>query len=323
MFGTIPFIQNEIREFETYFLDKYAQDSRFLNRLSEDIINSGGKRLRPALAIISGMANNYSREKVFPLAAAIETLHTATLVHDDIIDEAKTRRGKPTISEKHGINMAVYTGDYLLANSFKFLAESGLKPDKLEMMAKASRMICMGEVNQYVNRYRVTTIPNYLKRIMRKTGVLFAASCAMGAFASDCDQKNVRAMTKLGMNMGIIFQIKDDLIDLDKELSKDEGKPVFNDIKSGIATLPFIYAGIRSDRLKLKIEKYFAQPDMAGEDDIELIVDEVINAGGITASMNLKARYLDKAETIISRIEGLSSETKMGFEVFLSYLQAF
>ena len=84
MFSDIPFVQKEIKEFEEYFIDKYTKDSRFLNKLSRDIVSSGGKRLRPALVILSGMANNYDRQRIFPLAAAIESLHTATLVHDDI-----------------------------------------------------------------------------------------------------------------------------------------------------------------------------------------------------------------------------------------------
>lgn len=320
MLSSIPFLQNEIKEFEEYFIDRYSKDTRFLNKLSKDMVTSGGKRLRPALVILSGMANNYDRNRIYPLAAAIETLHTATLVHDDIIDDAKTRRGRLTVSEKHGINMAVYTGDYLLANAFMFMAQSGLKPEKLDIMAKASKMICMGEVNQYLNRYKITSVAQYLKKIMRKTGVLFAASCAIGAFASECSEKNVSTMAKLGMNIGVIFQIRDDLINLDKNLSAAEGKPYINDMKSGIATLPFIYASTRSEKIKLKIEDFFQSDSIDVTNEIGLIVDEVIDAGGIRDSEKLKGRYLDKALQLVDGLKDCSKETRIGFEEFITCL---
>jgi heptaprenyl diphosphate synthase len=106
------FIKEELNVFESYIKSKLPRRSGFLNEISRETILSGGKRLRPALVVLSGMTGKYEREKVFPIAAAIEILHTATLVHDDIIDNAKTRRGHPTVSEKHSINIAGYTGDF-------------------------------------------------------------------------------------------------------------------------------------------------------------------------------------------------------------------
>jgi len=343
MWSKDSFVVKELNAFEDYLRDKYKPGNSFLNGVSQKIIFSGGKRLRPALVIISGMMGDYDRSKIFPLAAAIETLHTATLIHDDIIDDAKTRRGQITTSEKHGINIAIYTGDYLLANSILLLAESGLAMKEVDRLAKAVKMICTGEVSQYLNRYKLTSVSGYLKRIMKKTGILFSASCAIGSYASNCDLKHVRTMARIGMNIGIAFQIRDDLLDVeinDKEAEKI-GKPIANDIKNGIITLPFIYSAKRSEKVKQSIEKLFEVSDelnirecenealtnkkginvnKVDNDNIRQIINDVIKSGGVDDAKALKNRYIQKTRNLLDTLPQITDETKQALEEVLNWL---
>jgi len=319
MWENSRFVKEELKAFETYIASKYPPGNSFLNKLSSEVILSGGKRLRPALVIISGMMGNYDRGKIFPAAAAIETLHTATLIHDDIIDNAKTRRGQLTVSERNGINLAVYTGDYLLANSILLMSESGLQPDRLERVAKAAKMICIGEVNQYLSRFKMTTINGYLRRIMKKTGILFSASCAIGAYASGCSDEQVNILGRFGMNLGMAFQIRDDIIDIESD-EKEAGKPVANDIREGIITLPFILAANRSKDVLKRIEDY-----LSGIVDVKDLMMDVRKAGGIEAAKKLKERYIEKCRKLLSHcvLEGnstLAADGIYAMEEILSWL---
>ncbi|HOJ11754.1 MAG TPA: polyprenyl synthetase family protein [Clostridiales bacterium] len=301
MWDNCSFVKDELEAFESYLKDKYKPRNRFLSDVSQKVISSGGKRLRPALVIISGMMGDYDRTKIFPAAAAIETLHTATLIHDDIIDNSKTRRGCPTVSEKHGINLAVYTGDYLLANSILLLSESGLSTDKLDRVAKAARAICTGEVNQYLSRNKLTSVSEYLRRVMRKTGILFSASCTLGAYASGCSEKHVNVMGRIGMNLGIAFQIRDDLIDIESDETQ-AGKTVANDIREGIITLPFLFAAKRCEKVRKKIEEV-----MNGGVEIKEIINDVLTIGGADDARRLKDRYIEKCRDLSVTLPGGNS----------------
>jgi len=297
MWDKYPFLKDELDAFETYLSNKFSQKNKFLHHVSHDLISSGGKRLRPTLVILCGMIKDYSREKIFPLAGAIETLHTATLIHDDIIDNAKIRRNQPTVSDKHGTNIAVYTGDYLLASAFLMLSESGLQTDKLEYVAKAARAICTGEVNQYLNRYQLTSVSSYLRRTMKKTGILFSASCILGAFAAGCSDREIKTLGRFGLNLGVAFQIRDDLNDIECNEAAI-GKPVANDLKEGIATLPFLLAAKHSKKIKQRLEDYFA----GNQDEIKEIIQEVLEVGGNDESKVLKNLYIDKCRKLLNTL---------------------
>lgn len=287
------FIKEEMAALDSYIKEKFPQKGGFLNDASKQAMLSGGKRLRPMLLILSSMFGEYSREKVFPVAAAIETLHTATLVHDDIIDNAQTRRGEPSVSAKHGINLAVYTGDYLLIKSVLLLSEAGLSTEKLKEVARALQMVCVGEVEQYMGRHKMPTPSQYLKRIMRKTGILLSASCALGAFSTGCSDEQVKLLGRFGMYYGTAFQIRDDLLDL--EATADGiGKPVINDLKEGIATIPVILAARRNETLRGQLKDFFT-----GIGDARQIISSTLAAGGTEEARRLKERYVDKSLSLL------------------------
>lgn len=296
MWDDYPVIKSELAAFEAYLEGRLPKRNEFLNSACRDVVMAGGKRLRPAFTIIAAMSGNYRRENAFPAAAAIEVLHTATLVHDDIIDNAKTRRGRPTISEKHDINLAVYTGDYLLAKSLRFLVETGLKPERLDIVTHAVNLLCEGEIDQYLGKYAVASVNNYLKRVIRKTGVLFSASALLGARCADIGDGDSRLFARFGLDFGAAFQIRDDLNDMESD-EKSEGKPVKNDLKEGIATLPVILA-IRNDpELKGTVEEYFS-----GNGDVRSIIKRVASSDGTRDAIRLKQKYKDKCKGFLSQL---------------------
>lgn len=296
MWDKYPAIKTELTAFEAYLESKIPKRNAFLQQACSGVILSGGKRLRPAFTIISAMLGEYSRETAFPAAAAVEVLHTATLIHDDIIDNAKTRRGQPTISEKHSINLAVYTGDYLLARSLRLLIETGFQPERLDIIAMAVNSLCEGEIDQYLGRFEVSGVQHYLKRVMRKTGILFAASCLLGARVAKLDDRLVKQLTRFGLSFGAAFQIKDDLLDMESD-EKTEGKPVIHDLKEGIATLPVILAVRNNPEIKSQLDLFFD-----GKGDAQDILKSVIASGGTRDALRLKRKYCDRCRKYLKAL---------------------
>jgi heptaprenyl diphosphate synthase len=296
LWSKYPVINEELTAFEEYLETVLVSRSKFLTNASKDAVLSGGKRLRPAFTIIAALHGKYDREKVFPAAASVEILHAATLVHDDIIDNAKTRRGKETLSEKHNTNLAVYTGDYLLTKSLKLLIKTGLKPEKLDVLARAITLLCEGEVDQYLNKYSVSSVYNYLKRILGKTGVLFSASLVLGAKTANLSDDIARHFGRFGLSFGAAFQIRDDLLDIFSDSSK-EGKPVLNDLKEGVATLPVIMAVRNKPEILKEVNVFFD-----GHGDINTILNSIKLSGGVKDTEKLKDRYKEKCRQYIEKI---------------------
>lgn len=296
MWNNFPVIKQEMAAFEEYLEKKVTSRNSFLKTASREAVLSGGKRLRPAFAVIAALHGDYDRKRTFPAAAAVEILHAATLVHDDIIDEAKIRRGRMTISEKHNTNLAVYTGDYLLTRSLRLLLETGLKPEKLEILARSISLLCEGEVEQYLGKYKIASVYQYLKRILSKTGILFSASMILGAKTANLPDDIARRFGRFGMSFGAAFQIRDDIKDLLSEQSA-EGKPVLNDLKEGIATLPVIMAVKNNPEFLKEVTDYFGS-----KGDIKYILQGIRASNGIEDAEKLKNRYVEKCRAIIKEI---------------------
>lgn len=296
MWSNFPAIKEEMAAFEQYIEKKLTSRNSFLKNASKEVVLSGGKRLRPAFAIIAALHGDYDRSRIFPAAASVEILHAATLVHDDIIDNAKIRRGQQTISEKHNTNLAVYTGDYLLTKSLRLLLETGLKPEKLDVLARSISLLCEGEVEQYLSKYSVVSVYQYLKRILSKTGILFSASMIWGAKTAYLSDDETRRFGHFGMCFGAAFQIRDDLKDLLSEQAT-EGKPVLNDLKEGIVTLPVIMAVKNNPGFLKEVTDYFN-----GYGDINIILRNILASGGVKDAERLKNRYIEKCRNIIKDI---------------------
>jgi heptaprenyl diphosphate synthase len=164
---SMPRLAQELEYFENYLDNSFPANS-YIEKTARELITGGGKRLRPALVIASAMTGDYDRERAMPLAAAIETMHAATLVHDDVIDGAETRRDRPALHTLSGNHVAVYTGDYMLARSLRMLAACKLPAEEMTRLAIVIEQICNGDVSQYLGRSKIPGYRTYLRRILVK-----------------------------------------------------------------------------------------------------------------------------------------------------------
>jgi heptaprenyl diphosphate synthase len=302
MWEKYPEILKELEILENYIKKNTHSRNKLLSKVVEELVSAGGKRLRPAFSILSAKFGKYDRDKLLPVAGAIEILHTATLVHDDIIDRADFRRGVPTVSEKYGADMAVYTGDYLLARAVLMLSGS-VRQERLDVIAKAVKTICEGEVDQYIEKFDFdSSIRKYLKRIGRKTAVLFGASCLIGAEVSECDERVAKLLARFGLYYGMAFQMKDDLLDF-LSSARETGKPVGNDISKGIITLPVIFAMTRNSELKTLFKKYSGRNAIMSIEDIKFVNETVKVCGGFEAAGSLLEKYIKKSNRILDKLE--------------------
>ncbi|NLO83236.1 MAG: polyprenyl synthetase family protein [Clostridiales bacterium] len=285
-------IGEDIGKVERCIKENLVSKQKILESVLKELMEAGGKRLRPALVLLSGKFGKYEEKKLIPLAAAIEILHTATLVHDDVIDEAKIRRGIPTVQTRWGKDVAVFTGDFLFTKAFMLLSSSTTF-ENLQNLSKVVKAICEGEIEQYQSRYdKNVTVRQYLKRIGRKTALLFALSCYIGAHESGCARDIIRLLGKFGFNFGMAFQITDDLLDFTGDSAKT-GKPVGRDFVQGVYTLPLIYtlnSPLYRDEIGVLLDKH--QYD---RQDVDRVVELVHLSGGIDYSRNLASKYLKRA----------------------------
>ncbi|MDO4541640.1 MAG: polyprenyl synthetase family protein [Bacillota bacterium] len=287
-----------------------ASDHKLLNTAAIHLHKSGGKRLRPAFIYLGGFFGTYDREKLTPMAMAMEITHMATLVHDDIVDNAPLRRGKPTVRKRWGNQVSVYTGTYLLAKAMSLTA--GYNSPKIDaILAETALDMCRGEIDQMRAKGRVEKdIDNYLKRIKRKTALLFAASCEMGAYISGAPEYVVEDLKNFGENLGMAFQITDDILDFSPEAEKF-GKVLGGDIREGIMTLPLIYtASLRESHREL--DEIFAK-EQRSDRDVETVVKIVRDAGGIDYAKTVAANYSAAAQEVLKKLPSGDLQDTLGY----------
>ncbi|MBR3050304.1 MAG: polyprenyl synthetase family protein [Selenomonadaceae bacterium] len=208
----------------------------------------GGKRLRPMLFLLcANSKTSCPPEKTMPLAVALELIHTASLVHDDIIDASKKRRGVETANSKYGAQIAVLVGDYLFAKAFQLIAENDYGAEVSTILSKLVKNLCVGEIRQDRSLFEVPTLEEYYTRINLKTAIFLSSCCRLGAIVAKMDKREVENLTAYGAGLGLAFQIIDDLLDFFGD-EKITGKPHGGDLKSGVITLPVIRALETSDK---------------------------------------------------------------------------
>jgi len=236
----------DMRQVNRIITERARSDVETVPELARHLIDSGGKRLRPMLAIASAKLCNYSGQDHVTTGAAIEFLHTATLLHDDVVDESDTRRGKKTARLIWGNQASVLVGDFLLGQSFLMLVEAG-SLHVLKILSQAASTIAEGEVMQLIAANNTaTTEDDYLSIINAKTATLFSAATESGATLSDRPLEERAALRSYGKNLGLAFQLVDDALDYSGN-SKDLGKAVGDDFREGKITLPVILSFRRGD----------------------------------------------------------------------------
>ena len=289
MWNDNEFLRKELEAVEDTIKKSLRTRNKTVKEALVGFVESGGKRLRPAFAILGGTFGEYDEDKIIPIAAALEIIHMATLIHDDIIDDAKLRRGKDTVHSLLGKDVAVYSGDFLLTRGFMLVAEFA-DIDMLQQVAKASAYICDSEIAQNEQRYDTdVSVKQYLKRIGGKTAALFSISLSMGANKANCPRKLVNKLAVLGYNIGMAFQIVDDILDLTGNEVK-VGKPLFSDAAQGVYTLPIIYA-LRSEHRRQVLE---ALSRIHKDNGLSLYA-ALDDSKAIERSKNLAEKYIRKA----------------------------
>ncbi len=220
-------------------------DVALVNQLSHYIINSGGKRLRPMLALLMARACGYTGDKHIDIAAIVEFIHTATLLHDDVVDESDMRRGKDTANNVWGNQAAVLVGDFLYSRSFEMMVDVN-QMRVMQIMASTTNIIAEGEVLQLLNvNDSETTEARYLEVIYSKTAKLFEAACQLGGVLAERPETEEKMVAQYGVHLGTAFQLIDDILDYTAD-SDEMGKNVGDDLAEGKPTLPLIYALAKS-----------------------------------------------------------------------------
>ena len=210
-----------------------------INQLFEYVRSRSGKMLRPGLVLLAGRCCGNLTDEHIRIAAMVEMIHNATLLHDDVIDQGQRRRGKPTINSLWGNDSAVLMGDFLLSRVFKLCAE--IKPELIKVIAAAAVRLCEGELKQIMQKqYWQLSEPEYIEVITEKSAVLFSSCCSIGAILSQADESQVQSLSEFGLNAGIAFQITDDLLDIVGN-EKDTGKTSGNDLDQRKLTLAVIH----------------------------------------------------------------------------------
>jgi heptaprenyl diphosphate synthase len=292
-----PVIQRDLEYVKDIMLNNIRCSEKTIEAALRDLINSGGKMLRPAFLLLGAGFGQYNPKHIYKLGSVVEMLHMATLIHDDIVDDSPLRRGDITIQSRYGKNYAVFMGDFLFTRCFMLLSE-GTSLENLKKVSRVISRICIGEIEQFSFKFKKdVSINRYLKRIAGKTAALFSMSLYIGTSESGCEERLSKLVGRVGYNIGMAFQIIDDILDFSGE-EKVVGKPVGNDIKEGIFTLPLIYA-LQADNGDLE---QILQKNSYSDSDISNIVKMVRSFNGIEKARILAQRYTTKAFDQLSRL---------------------
>ncbi|GCE25242.1 polyprenyl synthetase [Dictyobacter alpinus] len=288
-------IQPELDQVDALFQERATSGLTILNSASMHALASPGKRLRTALTVLSGKLNQYDFAKLLKLSVAFEMVHLATLIHDDIIDEASTRRGNPTVNALWGDKIAILLGDYYLAKTSGLIAEIE-NPRIDRLFADTVATVCEGTILEMMTSGRADlTVETYFEKIKNKTACLIAACAKGGAILSDANDEQVEWIHSYGLNLGVAFQIIDDILDYTEDQSTI-GKPAGNDLRQGMVTLPLIYALQETSQNGHQQQvQTLLNSDEHNEKDILDIVDWVTHGYGVTMSMKEAHNFANKA----------------------------
>ncbi len=282
-------------------------DVPLLYETSTHLLKAGGKRIRPLFVLLSGHFGQYDRNSLIKIAIALELIHMATLVHDDVIDDALTRRGEMTVKSKWDNKIAMYTGDYIFSKGLMIVTEFSV-PSVHRMLSNAIYEMVKGEIEQIKDLYQTSiSLREYFRRIKRKTALLISVSCELGAAVSGATPKTTALLRKFGYYVGMAFQITDDILDY-VGTEKELGKPAGSDLKQGNITLPAIYALCHSER-RAELHRWITLKQI--EDNIGEIIAIIRNSGGIEYSRKMARRYLQKAKVCLNQLADIPAKESL------------
>lgn len=293
---SFPQVQKDIIEINQIILKHVNSVPGLLGQALEDTFAVPGKMLRPACVMLFGAFGpdaDQKQDELKKIATSIETLHNATLIHDDIIDESSMRHGRPSIQTKYGKHIAVYAGDYLFALSLTLLSENAQSLHSVIADGKTMQNILVGETEQYNNAYNINiSEKEYLNQIKGKTGVLFGLACFIGAYESGIKVTKALKAKQFGEYLGQAFQLRDDILDYTTTSSTFK-KPVLLDVKDGIYSGPLIFA-LQNDNNNHLHELVKMGKDLT-QDQLHEIENLVNHLVGVERAQKLADQYTEKA----------------------------
>lgn len=317
LWSPFPAVKADLDRVQTIIAEQARSGSSRLDEALRDFSQRTGKLLRPAFLLLSARCNPRSRrrrlrlfsaggqaalqqpleDRFYYLAAAVELLHLATLIHDDVVDDSDTRRGRPTLNSLYGDRDAVLLGDLLFARCFALVAKHATLKNAQSMATAVSR-ICDGEVAEAINdRGTIPSARRYVRRVAAKTALLFALSFQVGADEAGANERQVEAFRRAGYNVGVAFQIIDDVLDLTGDTSV-VGKTTGSDLLQGVVTLPVVLA-MQNDGtgvLRKNVESV-----LSGDGDVRAVADMVTAGGGVGLAKERAAQYSRRALAEVGR----------------------
>jgi octaprenyl-diphosphate synthase len=289
----------DLQRVDQTIVKRLASDIVLVNQVSQYIIGGGGKRLRPLSVVLAARACGHAGEKHVPAAAIIEFIHTATLLHDDVVDGSDMRRGRNTANHVFGNEASVLVGDYLYSRAFQMMVELGDLRIQ-EVMANATNTIAEGEVLQLMNAHDpATTEQRYLEVIYRKTAKLFEAGAQMAAILSGSPREIEQAMIEYGRHLGTAFQLVDDALDYNST-ANELGKNLGDDLAEGKPTLPLIHALANSSAEDAALLRTAIENGGIGE--LDRITQLIAAAGGLEYTSRMARREKDLAVSALHRL---------------------
>ncbi|MEO5649021.1 MAG: polyprenyl synthetase family protein [Ginsengibacter sp.] len=307
-------IAEELKIFEEKFAKSVKSQTPLLDRIMKYIIKRKGKQLRPMFVFLSAKLHGPVNESTYREAALVELLHTATLVHDDVVDESLERRGFLSINALWKNKIAVLVGDYLLSKGLLLSTEAG-EFKHLLILSDAVKQMSEGELLQIEKARKLNLKEDiYFEIIRSKTASLLSSACAAGAWSTSNDESITEKMKLFGEKTGIAFQIKDDLFDYGNE---NIGKPTGNDLKEKKLTLPLIYTLNNIDAAEKRKIIYIIKNQNKVPEKIKYVLDKVIQTGGIEYAVKKMMDYRDEALAIL--FEFPDSEVRKGLEELVRY----
>lgn len=295
----LSFFSNDIYEVKKVLNSHLKSSNKSVESIMSGLPTDNGKLVRAIFVFIGGGYGNISRDRLVNIAAAIELLHLATLVHDDIIDDADLRRGKLAIHRSHGIKSAIFAGDYLFSESYTLFSKY-TSPKSILNVSETIKAICGSEIEQFYSYYSLeVSVKDYLKRINGKCASLFRLSLSIGASEGDADPAIVKMLSKIGYYIGMTFQLIDDLLDV---ISSEDiiGKPSANDVRHGIYNLPIIY------EVNYKNEDLI---NALNSCDIEDVIDILKHSEGMKKTLKLAKKYTERSLALISDLPNIPEKT--------------
>ncbi len=318
----VTLVASGMNEVNSVILSRMQSHVPLIPELAGHLIASGGKRMRPMLTLASAALLDYPGNRHYKLAATVEFIHTATLLHDDVVDHSDLRRGRKTANVIWGNSASVLVGDFLFSRAFELMVEDGsLKV--LKILSNASAVIAEGEVNQLTTQRRVETPQEkYLEVIGAKTAALFAAACRISAVVAERDEATEEALDAYGRNLGIAFQLVDDAIDYSSD-AETMGKGVGDDFRDGKITLPVILAYARGSQTDRIFWKDAMEGRRASDEDLAHATRLLESTKAISDTMEQARHYGQRAIDALGPFSACAAKSAMTEAVEFAVARAY